>query len=244
MRRPETGTAENLNIPYQEVTMKRSILGAIIATAVIGSVTLLGGCATMRGQETAKAPTGKMEKAQADMKQTVVQVDATTASLNTLVEPDQVALKKAYDEFSNNVDRMEKLAKQVGENDATIRSEGTQYFTQLQQQETKYSDAELRKASSDRRSELSQVYNRVPEANRGLNEALTAYVADLKQIETYLSTDLTPKGVESMRPVAQKALRDGEMVKNLASPVISAMSQAITAMTPGSAGAAAGGLEK
>ena len=69
-------------------------------------------------------------------------------------------------------------------------------------------------------------------------------MADLKQIETYLSTDLTPKGVESMRQVAQKAVREGETVKNLANPVISAMSQAITAMTPGSAGAAAGGLEK
>lgn len=221
--------------------MKRKIVGLIVATAVIGSVTLLGGCATMRGEKVAKAPTEELQKAQADMKQAIVQVDATTASLDTLVKQDQVALKKAFDQFSENVNQMENVSNRIDGNVSELRSEGREYFTELQQQEMNYTDSNLRQASSERRAQLDRVYSRVPQTTNQLNQALTAYVADLKQIQTYLSTHLTPAGVEAMRPVAQQAMAKGENVKQLAEPAITATSQALTAMTPGSAGAAAGG---
>lgn len=222
--------------------MKRTVLGAIIATALIGSISMFGGCATMRGDDkVVKAPTKELQKAQTDMKQAIVQVDATTSSLNTLVKPDQVALKKAFEEYSNNVNQMENVSKRVDRNAADLRTEGRQYFTELQQQELNYTDSNLRQASSERRSQLDRVYSKVPQTTNQLNEALTAYVADLKQIQTYLSTDLTPAGVEAMRSVAQQAIAKGENVKRLAEPAITATSQALTAMTHGSAGAAAGG---
>lgn len=222
--------------------MKRNVLGAIVATALIGSISMLGGCATTPDtMKTVKAPTKELQKAQTDLRQAVVQVDATTASLDSLVKLDQVALKKAFDEYSNNVNKMEDVAKRVDRNATELRTEGREYFTELQQQELSYTDANLRQASSERRTQLDRVYSRVPQTNNQFNEALTAYVADLKQVQTYLSTHLTPAGVEAMRPVAQQAMTKGENVKQLAEPAINATSQALTAMTPGSAGAAAGG---
>lgn len=222
--------------------MKRTVLGVLIATAVIGSMTFLGGCATMKGEKTVKAPTKELQKAQTDMKQTIVQVDQTTASLDTLVKPDQVALKKAFDEYSQNVNQMAKVSSRMGDNVSDIRKEGRQYFTELQQQELSYTDPNLRQASSERRAQLDQVYSKVPQTSSQLNEALASYVAELKQIQTYLSSNLTPAGVEAMRPAAQEAMRKGENVKQLAQPAITATARAITAMTPGS-GAAAGGKQ-
>ncbi|SNB44755.1 DUF2959 family protein [Geobacter sp. DSM 9736] len=225
--------------------MKRRILGAILTMTLFGTVTLLGGCATMRGgQPMAKAPTDTLQKAQTDMKQAVVQVDATTASLETLIKPDQVALQKAFDEYKDNVDKMESVANKINKNDTELRNEGREYFSELQQKEMNYTDPKLREASSERRTDMNQVYSKVPQASSNVKDSLTPYLAQLKQIQTYLTSDLTPKGIEAMRPVAQKAIQDGQALKQAAEPAISAMDRAITALTPGSTGAAAGGRQE
>lgn len=223
--------------------MKRKVFGAIIAMTLIGSVTLLGGCATMGGQKVAKAPTEELQRTQDDMKQAIVKIDATTASLKTLIEPDQVALKSAFDEYKEHVQQMESVSNRIDENVNELRSEGREYFSELRQQELSYTDPKLRQASSERRTKLDDLYVKVPQTTNQFNEALHAYMVDLKQIQTYISTHLTPVGVEAIRPIAEGAIKKGQNVQELAHPAITATAQAITIMTPGSTGAAAGGQQ-
>jgi hypothetical protein len=50
----------------------------------------------------------------------------------------------------------------------------------------------------------------------------------------YLSNDLTPAGIESIRPVATKAINDGDYLAAAISPVSDALANAKSAMEQGS----------
>ena len=56
-----------------------------------------------------------------------------------------------------------------------------------------------------------------------MREAYPVYLSDIKKIQTDLSNDLTPKGIEAITPVARKAVKDGDRLKDAVKPVISAI---------------------
>ena len=47
----------------------------------------------------------------------------------------------------------------------------------------------------------------------GEKEAFRAYLSDATEIQTYLSNDLTPKGVEAITPMARRVASDGDYLK-------------------------------
>lgn len=221
----------------------RTKAGAILATMLLGAFTCLSGCATT-GTERAAKTTSKMQTVESDMKQALVQVETTDASLETLIKPDQVGVKKAYDEYAENVNQMEKIQKQLDRHDTQMREQGKEYFTEWEKKGETYADPNLREASEERRAQLSEVFGKVPQASAGMKEALNSYVSQLKQIQSYLSTDLTPKGIEAMTPSAQKAMQEGQRVKDAVQPALSAMQRAMAELAQGNRGTAAGGMQK
>jgi hypothetical protein len=59
-------------------------------------------------------------------------------------------------------------------------------------------------------------------------------MSDNSEIRTYLSNDLTPKGIESISAVADKAIHDGENLKGAAQPVLTALDRAKAELAHGS----------
>jgi hypothetical protein len=74
---------------------------------------------------------------------------------------------------------------------------------------------------------------RIPEASIGVRGALKSYLSDIKEIQRYLSYDLTPVGIEAIRPTAQKAVEDGDNVKEAVKPVLAAIYLVKTEMPQG-----------
>jgi len=217
---------------------------AIIATLLLGAITCLGGCATT-GMERAAKTTNKVQTVEGDIQQAVVQVDTTKASLQELIKPDQVDVKKAYDAYAANVARMETIGKQLDKHTDQMNSLGKDYFAEWEKQGDKYSNPQIRELSEQRRAELSQVYAQIPQASVGVKGALRSYMTDIKEIQKYLSNDLTPKGIETITPVAQQAIKDGDNLKDAVKPVLSAMDRAKAEMAQGitEKGSAAGGRQ-
>jgi len=70
---------------------------------------------------------------------------------------------------------------------------------------------------------LAEIYAQVPEAGAGIKGSYNAYLTNLKEIQRYLSNDLTPKGIEAITPVANKTVQDLDALKASLKPVISAL---------------------
>ncbi|MBE0568248.1 MAG: DUF2959 family protein [Deltaproteobacteria bacterium] len=213
--------------------MKLGFPSAVFFTTVfLGAISGLTGCATTEttGIDRATKTTNLMQTVEGDYQQASEQIDATRASLEDLIKPGQTDMKKAFDAYTGNVEKMEKSGKRLEMHTEQMRVGGKEYFAQW---ESSYTSPEIRELSERRRNEMRELYAKIPEASIGVSGALKSYLTDIRDIQTYLSNDLTPQGIESIRPIAQKAVTDGENLKETVKPVLIAIDRVKTEMTQG-----------
>lgn len=200
-------------------------LVTIIATLMLTAIAGLSGCATTGMQRSEK--TGiTMKTVESDIQQAVVQINLTGASLEDLIRPGQADVKKAFGKYSDNVDKMEKQGKKLLEHSDKMSAQGKEYFEEWQKQGNSYTNTEIQALSEQRRADLSSVYVKISEASVGVKGSFKSYMSDITGIRKFLSNDLTPKGIESITPVAQKAVIDGDNLKIAVQPVLNAIGSA------------------
>ena len=192
----------------------------------------LTGCATTGTERAAKATTN-IQTVEAEYRQIPAQVDLTNATLKDLISPDQTDVKKAFQAFKSNADKMEKLENQLEKNSAEMTAKGNDYFMEWEKENKDYTNPQIRQLSEERRLQLREEFAQIPQASVGVKGSLNAYVTQMKDIEKFFSNDLTAKGIEKMTPVARQAIQDGEAVKTSVNPVLAAIKRVETALKPG-----------
>jgi len=210
--------------------MKLGFQSAIFLTAVFfGSIMYLTGCATT-GMDRASKTTNSMQMVESDYRRASAQIDLTRASLEDLIKPVQTDVKKAYDVYTENVNTMEKLGKRLETHTENMKTRGNDYFMEW---ESSYTNPDIRELSERRRIEMRAVYAKIPEASIGVKGALKSYLTDIREVQKYLSNDLTPQGIAAISPIAQRAITDGDSVKESIKPVLAAIDQVKFEMTQG-----------
>ncbi len=198
-------------------------------TLFLGAITCLSGCATT-GTDRATKSTTSMQTVEQDYTQASVQIDATNASLEELIKPNQPDLKKAYDDYTENAKKMEKLGKKLDTHTEKMSTRSNEYFAEW---ESSYINPEIRELSERRRIDMRDGYAKIADASIGVKGALKSYLTDIGEIQKFVSNDLTPQGIELIKPVAQTAVKDGENLKEAIRPVLTAIGQVKADMTQG-----------
>ena len=210
-------------------------LGLVATSLLLAALATLSGCATTGMQRSEKTGV-TMKTVEQDIQKAVVQVDLTAAAMQELVRPDQ-DLKKAYKNYAAEVDKMEHLGKVLFNHADKLSAQGKSYFDEWQKQGDAYVNPEIQSLSEQRRADMNSYYAKISEASVGVKGAAKAYLTNIKEIRTYLSNDLTPKGVQAISPVTQQAVRDGENLKLAVVPVLSAIDSARAELSHGAAAA-------
>jgi hypothetical protein len=183
--------------------------------------------------ERSEKATASMRTVDADIKEALVQIDHTSASLENLVKPGQSEVKKAFETYSDAVAQMEKKGRQLVKHTDQMIARRLDYFAEWEKEGNSYSNPEIRALSEQRRADLGEVFARIPAASVGIKGAFQAYLSDIEEIRKYLSNDLTPKGIESITPTALKSMRDGDALRNAVKPMVSAIDGARAEMAKG-----------
>lgn len=202
----------------------RKHLLAFFAMLLLGTSTILGGCATT-GMDRSVKTSNSIRDVDTEIRKMMVQIDVTAASLDSLVMPGQSNLKKSFDTYSDNVAKLDSEGKRVLKRTDEMKSNSKEYFAEWEKQGDAFTNAEIRELSTERRNKLAESYARVPAASSGIKGTYNAYLTDLKEIQKFLSTDLTPKGIEAITPVAQKSVQDLDALKASLVPVITALDE-------------------
>lgn len=203
-------------------TRKHSL--AFFSLLMVGAVAFLCGCATT-GMDRSVKTSNSIQEVDDEIGKMVVQLDKTAASLDTLVRPGQPEVKKSFDTYSDNVSKLENEGNRVLKRMEEMKANSKEYFAEWEKQGIAYSNPRIRELSEERRLKLAETYARVPAAGAGVKVAYLAYLSDLKEIQKYLSNDLTPQGVESITPVANGTVPDLEALKTSLQPVIAALEE-------------------
>ncbi len=209
--------------------MKPGIPANLFPTVLLLCViTYLPGCATT-SMERATKTTETTQKVETDYRETSLQIIATNASLEKLVLASPNDIKKAYEDYAKNVNKMEKLSARLNEHTEKMQNQREEYFSEW---DSSYTNPRIQTLSERRRNELRQTYAKIPEASIGVKGTLNSYLTDIRDIQTYLSNDLSPQGIEAIKPFVRKAIYDGERVQESIEPLLEAFEQVKAVISP------------
>ncbi len=219
--------------------MNIMLRSAALVFALLLPLTYLGGCAKKTGMDRSVKTSNTMQTVQNDYQQALVQIDATNASLDAVLKSDPAGLKSAFAAYSSNVAKMEDKGKVLLKHSDKMSAQGREYFDEMRKEGNAYTNPEIQKLSEERRARLTEVFDKIAGSGAGVKGSLTAYLSDIGQINTFLSNDLTPKGVASITPIAEKTMADGSSLKSTVQAVLAAIGLAKGELSQ--EGAAAGG---
>ena len=197
---------------------------AIFTVLLLGTATLLGGCATT-GIDRSVKTSNSIKDVDSEIRKMIVQIDATGTSLDSLVYTGNPNLKKSFDTYSDNLAKLESEGKRVFKRVEEMKLRSKEYFTEWEKQGDAFTNPQIRELSEERRSKLAEIYSQVPAASGGIKGSYNAYLTNLKEIQRYLSNDLTPKGVETIAPIANRSIQDRYALKESLVPLLSALDE-------------------
>jgi len=207
------------------------------------SVLLIGSCAkktppTMTGAE---KTTTSIQAVEGDIKAMTSQINTTNASLNQVIQlKGTPAAKTAFDAYSKNVSDMDKAAAAFIKDSDQMTARGTDYFREWTKSGETYTNPQIQQLSEERRSQLMNTFSQIAGPSSGVKDRVNSYLAQIKEIKTYLSNDLSGTGIDAITPVAQKTINDGQQIIIDAQPMLAAAEQARAQI--GEIGAATGGV--
>lgn len=201
---------------------KHSLL--FVSLILLATTAFLGGCAST-GMKRSEKTSSSIKHVDTEIREFMVQIDVTSASLNSLVTGSTSNPKKHFETYTKDVAKFEKEGNQVTRRLDEMKLNSREYFEEWEKTGDKFTNTEIRELSEERRSKLAGIYDRVPAANAGVKGSYNAALTNLKEIQKYLSNDLTPQGIEGVTPVAQKSLQDLDNLKESLRPVISALDE-------------------
>lgn len=198
---------------------------ALITMLLLGGTsTFLGGCATT-GMDRSVKTSNSIRDVDSEIKKIMIQMDATSKSLDALVVAGNPDLKKTFNAYSDQLDKLDNEGKRVLKRMDEMKSHSKEYFAEWEKQGVAYKNPEISALSEERRTKLAEIYARVPAAAAGVKSSYLSYLTNLKEIKSYLSNDLTPKGIETINPVAKKAVEDMAALKESLQPVVTALDE-------------------
>lgn len=199
---------------------------ALLIIAAFG-ITSCASTGMQRSQDTQTT----METMDNDIQEVSRQLDATGASMDELMRSDQTDITRAFETYKNNVEKMVAMEKKFAKHAEKMKAQGIDYFEEWQKEGTEYKNPKIQQLSDERRAALGEIYDKIAENSIGVDEAFKTYVSDIKEIQTYLSNDLTTKGIAAIAPTSEKVVSEGDSLKQAIQNVQTAIQNARAEMS-------------
>jgi hypothetical protein len=206
--------------------------GNLLLTLFLVMTFTVVSCSTTGIQRSENLQTS-LETVDNDIKLIVVQLDAIGASLDELTRPGQSDVRKAFDVYSDNVSKIEKMEKDFANHADKMVENGKTYFQEWEKNGAKYDNPEIQRSSDERRAALSEIYDEIGKNNVGVKEAFRIYVSDVTEIQSYMSNDLTTRGITTISSLSDNTVRNGNRLKSELQSLRSAIEDARAEMRQG-----------
>jgi hypothetical protein len=175
------------------------------------AATLLAGCTSANYQKGSATGAGLQDSADR-MHQGAVKIDTTLTNLNDMVNnPGDLAAQ--FKKYTASVADLESSAKNVEGKVASMRGKGNEYFNAWDAQTAQIKNEDIKQRSAARKAEMQHKFTDIRMNYTKATEQFKPFLADLKDIQTALATDLTVGGVNSIKGAADKANKDAVPLK-------------------------------
>ena len=143
---------------------------AFCTMIMFGTAAFLGGCATT-GMERSVKTTSSIDDLEKEIRKIDLQIDSTSLSLTALVSPGNTDLKKTFNKYSNDLEKLDDDGKRVIKRMDEMKAHSSEYFAVWQKQGADYKNPEISQLSTERSMKLAEIYSRVPAAGAGIKSS-------------------------------------------------------------------------
>ncbi len=188
--------------------MEYMLAGAMAVVVALSST----GCSTTRQERSAQAAT-KMAELRDLLDQGEKQIDAVQKAVTDLHRADASHLRKAYDRFDSEAEKMRNIAGKVKATYSAMKKQSDAYFKEWEAELGEIHNRDLSKLAQERRTLLKQHYQSIQDATRQLKNSYAAYDRDIADMQRFLGNDLTRAGSSMATPYLERLAAEAAAVK-------------------------------
>lgn len=201
----------------------------------IAVAALVAGCATTATYEHAEKTGVRIAEFREEVVNVKKAVDTSMSLLNQTVESAATDPRKAFEAFAKSVDDVESARAEAGNRAATVKAEGAAYFKKWEVELATINNPEIRKLAEERKAKLNEIFGKIGPLLEQTKNDFDPFLADLKDLRTFLRQDLTVAGVDAAKSIIAKARESGAKVQKSLDDLIAEMNSIAAALTPGKA---------
>jgi len=177
------------------------------------------------GHEQAESTGMHMDELNASVAAAKAKIHACAESLAAVVEKGDLDPAPSFAQYKKDVAAVEAAASQSDSNLKSLQSKGQTYMAAWEKQAATITDPDLKKLAEERRAKLSQAVTAVAEAMQAAQAEIGPYRTQIKDMETYLSNDLTPAGISSIKDKSKQITKSSNSIGEALDKVAEALSK-------------------
>ena len=211
-----------------------------LAAMTVAATVLITGCKTSGYQQADKTGAGV-----ASFRDEIVKgkaaVDATMKSLGDIASTANTDPRKAFEQYTKDVANLDSQATKIKKRAQDMKEQGQAYFAQWQEQMGQVSNPEIRALSEQRKAKLQETFDAIKKYTEPLKAQFDPWMSDLKDLQKYLSNDLTIAGVDAAKSLFTKTQNAGLEVQKSMDGLVTELNTLAATITPAKVSPAAAG---
>ena len=210
----------------------RPIHSIVPILTMLAAAALLSGCGTTSAYKQAEKTGAGIASFRAEVVNANKTIDATMRSLDDIAATANTNPRGAFARFSKNVKNLESTAAKMGKRSLSMQQKGQAYFRQWEQELATVNNPEVRRLAEQRKAKLQETFATIRKYTEPLKAQFDPWMSDLKDLQKYLSQDLTIAGIDSAKALFAKTTSEGVEVQKSMDALVAELNTVAAALTP------------
>jgi hypothetical protein len=210
----------------------KHIHSTVFTLTILAGAALLSGCASSSGYKQADKTGAGIAEFREEIVNGKKAIDATMKSLGEIATTANTDPRKAFGQYSKDVSNLESAAAKIRKRGQTMQEQGQAYFTQWEKQLAEVNNPEIRNLAAQRRAKLQETFDSVRKYTEPLKDQFDPWMSDLKDLQKYLSNDLTIAGVDAAKGLFSKTTNEGLEVQKSMDALVAELNTIAATITP------------
>jgi hypothetical protein len=202
-----------------------------INLALAATLAVLAGCAS-HSYDKGAATSNALSSTAASVALVSTNVNGVLAAMNNLTFKSAGDLRNQYDAFVSASKGLDSSMANLDSKVVSLRATAADYVNNWTNQMASIQNEELRKRSSERKDEVSGKISDVEASYQSVTNSLAPFTSDIKDIQTYLGTDLTPTGLNTIKDIVAKTKVDAVPLRDSIKKLQGSFDSLSTALSP------------
>ncbi len=189
--------------------MKKTLHMMALVAVGAGASLLLAGCGSTKGYKQADKTGEGIASFRDEVLNGKKAIDGTMTALDSVATTAATDPRKAFETYSKAVSNLESTANKVRKRAQDMQEQGKAYFAQWEQQLATVKNPEIQQLAKERKAKLNEAFDKIKAVAEPLKTQFEPWMSDLKDLQTYLSNDLTVNGVDAAKSLFTKTRSEG-----------------------------------